>query len=103
MTLYLAIAKWARVGHVPSFEDYMVIGSSSPGLQGLASYGYISMDDCDQKQLKEWFISKPKIFEALNIAFRIKNDIATFEVCMCIYITHVLSLTTKVITLCIYK
>ncbi|CAH8359576.1 unnamed protein product [Eruca vesicaria subsp. sativa] len=57
----------------------MEIGSSSPGLDGFAAYGYISMDDCDQKQLHEWLKSKPKIFEALNTAFRLNNDIATFE------------------------
>ncbi|CAH8391861.1 unnamed protein product [Eruca vesicaria subsp. sativa] len=79
MIWYLAIAKWARTGHVPSFEDYMKIGSSSPGLDDLAAYGYISMEDCDQKQLYDWFNSKPKIFEALNTVFRLKNDIVTFE------------------------
>ncbi|KAF8086177.1 hypothetical protein N665_0633s0028 [Sinapis alba] len=79
LKLYLEIAKWARAGHVPSFEDYMEIGSSSPGMDDLAAYGFISMDDCDQKQLNEWFNSKPKIFDALNIVFRLRNDIVTFE------------------------
>ncbi|KAL0719468.1 hypothetical protein Bca4012_068792 [Brassica carinata] len=79
VTLYLAIAKWARAGQVPSFEDYMKIGSSSPGLDDFAAYGFISMDDCDQKKLNEWFNSKPKIFEAVNTVFRLRNDIVTFE------------------------
>ena len=65
MILYLATSKWARAGHVPSFEDYMEVGSSASGLHDFAAYGYISMDDCDQKQLNEWFNSTPKIFEAL--------------------------------------
>ncbi|WZZ29191.1 hypothetical protein YC2023_012592 [Brassica napus] len=80
MILYLATSKWARAGHVPSFEDYMEVGSSASGLHDFAAYGYISMDDCDQKQLNEWFNSTPKIFEALNIVFRLRNDIVTFEV-----------------------
>ncbi|KAL0857562.1 hypothetical protein Bca101_062716 [Brassica carinata] len=79
VTLYLAIAKWARAGQVPSFEDYMKIGSSSPGLDDFAAFGFISMDDCDQKKLNEWFNSKPKIFEAVNTVFRLRNDIVTFE------------------------
>ncbi|KAJ4886707.1 Terpenoid synthase 25 [Raphanus sativus] len=79
MKLYLALEKWARAGHVPSFEDYMEIGMWTPGLDHMAAYGYISMEDCDQKQLNEWFNSKPKIFEAVNTAFRLRNDIVTFE------------------------
>lgn len=80
MVLYLAIAKWARAGHVPSFEDYMEIGIPSSALDDLAAYGFIAMDDCDQTQLNEWFYSKPKIFQALNAVFRLRNDIVTFEV-----------------------
>ncbi|CAH8357953.1 unnamed protein product, partial [Eruca vesicaria subsp. sativa] len=79
MKLYLALAKWARAGHVPSFEDYMVVNGSTQGLDGMSAYGYISMDDCDHKLLNEWFNSKPKIFEAVNTACRLRNDIATFE------------------------
>lgn len=90
MKLYLALEKWARAGHVPSFEDYMEIGMWTPGLDHMAAYGYISMEDCDQKQLNEWFNSKPKIFEAVNTAFRLRNDIVTFEVCMYIHMDHVL-------------
>ena len=95
MKLYVALEKWARAGHVPSFEDYMEIGKSTPGLDDMAGYGYISMDDCDQKQLNEWFNSKPKIFEAVNTAIRLRNDIVTFEVCMRTYITHGPSLTNN--------
>jgi hypothetical protein len=79
MIWYLGIAKWARSDQVPSFEDYMEIGTPSSALDDFASYGFIAMDDCDQKQLKEWFYSKPKIFHALNALFRIRNDIVTFE------------------------
>jgi len=80
MIWYLGIAKWARSDQVPSFEDYMEIGTPSSALDDFASYGFIAMDDCDQKKLKEWFYSKPKIFHALNALFRIRNDIVTFEV-----------------------
>ncbi|CAA7017052.1 unnamed protein product [Microthlaspi erraticum] len=77
---YLAISKWARAGHVPSFDEYMEVGLVTAGMDDLAAYGYIAMDDCDEKQLKEWFYSKPKIFQALSAYFRLINDIVSFEV-----------------------
>ncbi|CAF1934666.1 hypothetical protein HID58_068224 [Brassica napus] len=78
---YLEIAKWARAGHVPSFDEYMKVGLLTAGMDDLAAYGYIAMhDDCDEKQLIEWFYSKPKIIQALSSYFRIQNDIASFEV-----------------------
>ncbi|KAF3601902.1 hypothetical protein F2Q69_00038381 [Brassica cretica] len=40
MILYLATSKWARAGHVPTFEDYMEVGSSASGLHDFAAYGY---------------------------------------------------------------
>ena len=81
MIAYLEIAKWARAGHVPSFDEYMKVGLLTAGMDDLAAYGYIAMhDDCDEKQLIEWFYSKPKIIQALSSYFRIQNDIASFEV-----------------------
>lgn len=79
MKVYLTTAKWARTGHVPSFEDYMENGSPSSGLDDYAAFGYISMDDWERKQLNEWFNSEPKIFKALNNIFRLRNDVVTFE------------------------
>lgn len=99
MKVYLTTAKWARTGHVPSFEDYMENGSPSSGLDDYAAFGYISMDDWERKQLNEWFNSEPKIFKALNNIFRLRNDVVTFEVRMCTYITHAPSLPTKFLSL----
>ncbi|KAJ0244748.1 Terpene synthase [Hirschfeldia incana] len=59
--------------------DYMEIGIATSALDDLAAYGFISMNDCNEKQLNEWFNSKPKIFEALNTVFRLRNDQVTFE------------------------
>lgn len=45
-----------------------------------AAYSFIAMEDCDENQTCEWYISKPKMLEALNGVFRVKNDIITYEV-----------------------
>jgi len=45
-----------------------------------AAYSFIAMEDCDENQTCEWYKSRPKMMEALNGVFRIKNDINTFEV-----------------------
>ncbi|ESQ43213.1 hypothetical protein EUTSA_v10015429mg [Eutrema salsugineum] len=79
MKLYLVIARWARAGHVPSFEDYMENGVPAAAMEDLAAYGFIAMEECDQKRLNEWFYSKPKIFQALNTVWRLRNDIGTYE------------------------
>lgn len=89
MRLYLATAEWARTSHVPSFEEYMEVGIPSSALDDAAACAFIAMDDCDEKGLSEWFNSKPKILQALNTVFRLRNDIVTFEVCInvrtCVY------------------
>uniref|UniRef100_A0A1J3DQV0 Terpenoid synthase 30 n=1 Tax=Noccaea caerulescens TaxID=107243 RepID=A0A1J3DQV0_NOCCA len=76
---YLAISKWARKGHVPTFDEYMEVGLVTAGMNDYASYGFIGMEDCDENQTIEWFNSEPKIFQALSIIYRIRNDIASFE------------------------
>ncbi|CAA7026681.1 unnamed protein product [Microthlaspi erraticum] len=77
---YLAISKWARKGHVPTFDEYMEVGLVSGGMNDYAADGFIGMEDCDEKQTNEWFNSEPKIFDALSTIYRLGNDIASFEV-----------------------
>ncbi|KAG7631236.1 Isoprenoid synthase domain superfamily [Arabidopsis suecica] len=75
---YLAISKWARASHVPTFEEYMEFGMQT-SMDHFAAYSFIAMEDCDENQTCEWYKSRPKMMEALNGVFRIKNDINTFE------------------------
>ncbi|CAA7058669.1 unnamed protein product [Microthlaspi erraticum] len=75
---YLAIAKWARSGHVPTFEEYMEFGMMT-SMDKFAAYCFVVMEDCDDNQVCEWYNSRPKMMEALNVVFRIRNDIFTFE------------------------
>lgn len=79
---YLEIAKWARAGHVPSFEEYaqvMEVGIVTGAMDDMAVYSFLGMKDCDEKIMYEWFASRPKVILAFNVVFRLINDISTFE------------------------
>lgn len=76
---YLAISKWSRASHVPTFEEYMEFGMQT-SMDHFAAYSFIAMEDCDENQMCEWYNSKPKMMEGLNGVFRIKNDISGYEV-----------------------
>ncbi|VVB13604.1 unnamed protein product [Arabis nemorensis] len=76
---YLEIAKWARAGHVPSFEEYMEVGIVTGAMDDMAIYSFLGMEDCDEKIMYEWFASRPKMILAFNVVFRLINDITTFE------------------------
>jgi len=76
---YAEISKWARAGHVPTFDDYIELGLDSSGIRCFAMYSFISMEDCEENQTNAWFKSKPKMLRALSVIFRLTNDIAGFE------------------------
>lgn len=75
----MALSKWSRESHVPTFEEYMEIGMRT-SMDQYAAYSFIAMEDYDETQICEWYNSKPKMMEALNGVFRIVNDISTYEV-----------------------
>uniref|UniRef100_A0A0D3DDM0 Terpene synthase metal-binding domain-containing protein n=2 Tax=Brassica oleracea TaxID=3712 RepID=A0A0D3DDM0_BRAOL len=76
---YLEIAKWARTGHVPSFEEYMEVGVVTAAMDDMTLYIFLGMEDCDEKIMYEWVASKPEFIHAFNVVLRLTNDIATFE------------------------
>lgn len=76
---YIEIAKWARAGQVPSFEEYMKVGIVTTGMDDMTVYSFLGMEDCDEKIMYEWFSSRPKVLQAFNVVVRLKNDIVTFE------------------------
>ncbi|RID72367.1 hypothetical protein BRARA_C04261 [Brassica rapa] len=76
---YIKIAKWARTGHVPSFEEYMEVGVVTAAMDDMTLYIFLGMEDCDEKIMYEWVASKPKFIHAFNVVLRLTNDIATFE------------------------
>ncbi|XP_010488444.1 PREDICTED: terpenoid synthase 25-like [Camelina sativa] len=76
---YNTLATWSRTGHVPSFDDFMEVVIETAAMDDYASYSLVVMEECEEKQLYEWFESKPKIIHALSVVFRLRNDIATFD------------------------
>ncbi|XP_006394502.2 terpenoid synthase 25 [Eutrema salsugineum] len=76
---YLEIAKWARASHVPSFEEYMEVGIVTGAMDDMALYSFLGMEDCDEKIMYGWLASRTKVILALNVVFRLMNDITTFE------------------------
>lgn len=76
---YLEIAKWARAGQVPSFEEYMEVGIVTGAMDDMTLYSFLGMEDCDEKIMYEWFASIPKVILAFNVVCRLINDITTFE------------------------
>ncbi|KAG7551818.1 Terpene synthase metal-binding domain [Arabidopsis thaliana x Arabidopsis arenosa] len=75
----ITLSKWARAGHVPTFDDYIEVGIVSGGISCYSMYSFMAMEDCDEDQTNEWFKSKPKMLRALEVIFRLENDIASFE------------------------
>ncbi|EOA32912.1 hypothetical protein CARUB_v10016237mg [Capsella rubella] len=73
------ISKWARTGHVPTFDEYMKVGLLTAGMSDYAAYCFIGMEDINEKEAFEWLDSRPLIIEALNVMFRIANDIGSYE------------------------
>lgn len=76
---FLQIAKWARTGQVPSFEEYMKVGTVTSGMDDMTIYSFLGMEDSDEKIMYQWIASRPKVIQAFNVVFRLTNDIATFE------------------------
>ncbi|KAL9291399.1 putative lyase [Arabidopsis thaliana] len=46
---YLEIAKWARTGHVSTFDEYMKVGYISGAMDDFAAYSFIGMEDLHEK------------------------------------------------------
>ncbi|ANM57869.1 Terpenoid cyclases/Protein prenyltransferases superfamily protein [Arabidopsis thaliana] len=77
---YQEIAKWARTGHVSTFDEYMKVGVLTAGMADYAAYCFIGMEDINEKEAFEWLNSNPLIIKHLTAMFRLANDVGTYEV-----------------------
>ncbi|CAH8353929.1 unnamed protein product [Eruca vesicaria subsp. sativa] len=67
---YLEIAKWARTGQVPSFEEYMEVGVVTAGMDDLAVYSFLGMEEDDEKIMYEWVAPpNPNSSKLLTLCF----------------------------------
>ncbi|CAA7029922.1 unnamed protein product [Microthlaspi erraticum] len=76
---YLKIAKWARSGHVPTFDEYMEVGVVTAAMGDYAAYSFLGMEDINEKEAYGWLNSKPLLLKHLSIMFRLANDVGTYE------------------------
>lgn len=80
MKAYLEITKWARTGHVSTFDEYMKVGNVTGAMGDFAAYCFIGMEDINEKEAYDWLDSKPLIIKHLSFMFRLANDVGTYEV-----------------------
>ncbi|KAL0834401.1 hypothetical protein Bca101_086290 [Brassica carinata] len=75
----LDLAKWAQIAHVPSFEDYMVVGELEVSWYASMAGTFMGMGHIAMKEAYEWLKSRPKLIQAISINGRLMNDMTGFE------------------------
>ncbi|CAH8346016.1 unnamed protein product [Eruca vesicaria subsp. sativa] len=75
----LDLAKWAQIAHVPSFEDYMVVGEVEVSLYASIAATLMGMGHIASEEAYEWLKSRPKLIQAISINGRLMNDMTGFE------------------------
>lgn len=80
MKANLDLAKWAQIAHVPSFEDYMVVGELEVSWYASMAGTFMGMGHIAMKGAYEWLKSRPKLIQAISINGRLMNDMTGFEV-----------------------
>ncbi|KAJ4912732.1 putative terpenoid synthase 7 [Raphanus sativus] len=75
----LDLTKWAQFAHVPSFEDYMVVGEVEVSLYATMAGTLMGMGHIATEEAYEWLKSRPKIIQALSINGRLMNDMTGFQ------------------------
>ncbi|KAG5413512.1 hypothetical protein IGI04_001079 [Brassica rapa subsp. trilocularis] len=75
----LDLAKWAQIAHVPSFEDYMVVGELEVSWYASMAGTFMGMGHIAMKGAYEWLKSRPKLIQAISINGRLMNDMTGFE------------------------
>ncbi|KFK38811.1 hypothetical protein AALP_AA3G163300 [Arabis alpina] len=76
---YEEIAKWARTGHISTFDEYMKVGLITGAMGDYVAFSLIGMEDINEKEAFNWLNSKPLIIKTLNAMFRLANDVGTYE------------------------
>lgn len=86
----LELVKWARGGHVPSFDEYIDSGGAEIGSYATIACSIMGLGDIGTKEAFEWLISRPKLVRILAAKTRLMDDIADFEVLVfTIHILHI--------------
>ncbi|CAE6220260.1 unnamed protein product [Arabidopsis arenosa] len=75
----LELVKWARGGHVPSFDEYLESGGAEIGTYATIACSIMGLGEIGKKEAFEWLISRPKLVRTLGAKTRLMDDIADFE------------------------
>ncbi|QHN95869.1 hypothetical protein HN51_043805 [Arachis hypogaea] len=76
---YLIEAKWCHEDHIPTYEEYKVIGVQT-SVYPLMLATFIVMEDFATKEMLDWnFIGFPKIINAVSLMVRLANDLASHK------------------------
>ncbi|KAF5743999.1 casbene synthase chloroplastic-like [Tripterygium wilfordii] len=76
---YFTEAKWFKEGYMPPYDEYMKIAKVTGSLHMIMLGCFLGMGAPAKSSIIEWFISIPKLLEAVLINTRLINDL-THEV-----------------------
>lgn len=76
----LELVKWARGGHVPTFEEYIDSGGAEIGVYAAIACSIMGVGDIGRKEAFEWLISRQKLVRTLAAKSRLMDDLVDFEV-----------------------
>ncbi|XP_010441850.1 PREDICTED: alpha-barbatene synthase isoform X2 [Camelina sativa] len=75
----LELVKWARGGHVPSFDEYIESGGAEIGTYATIACSIMGLGEIGKKEAFEWLISRPTLVQILGAKTRLMDDIVDFE------------------------
>ncbi|EOA37725.1 hypothetical protein CARUB_v10012477mg [Capsella rubella] len=75
----LALAKWARTGYTPNFDEYMEVGLVTGGVDCTAAVAFIGMGEIAGKEVYDWLRSRPKLIQTLDLKSRFRDDVVTYK------------------------
>ncbi|EOA12729.1 hypothetical protein CARUB_v10028174mg [Capsella rubella] len=75
----LELVKWARGGHVTSFDEYVESGGAEIGTYATIACSFMGIGEIGRKEAFEWLISRPKLVRTLGAKTRVMDDIADYE------------------------
>ncbi|XP_023633210.1 alpha-barbatene synthase isoform X2 [Capsella rubella] len=76
----LELVKWARGGHVTSFDEYVESGAAEVGSYVAIACSFMGIGEIGRKEAFEWLISRPKLIQTVGAMARLMDDIADFEI-----------------------
>ncbi|CAA7016841.1 unnamed protein product [Microthlaspi erraticum] len=80
MRANLLLAKWAVVGHLPSFDEYIDATGDEFGVYLTMTGILMAMDqNICKKEAYEWLKSREKLVRAMTIKSRVADDMFAYE------------------------